>query len=64
MIDNLDLDVCSSSRSGSRTSPRLLVNLQQFITGLSRDINPILGSLGSINSLNTKTACCSRPGCR
>jgi phospholipid/cholesterol/gamma-HCH transport system substrate-binding protein len=34
----------------------LLVNLQQFITGLSQDINPILGSLGSINSLNTKTA--------
>ena len=35
---------------------QLLVNLQQFITGLSQDINPILGSLGSINSLNTKTA--------
>lgn len=34
----------------------LLVNLQQFITGLSRDINPILDSLGAINSLNTKTA--------
>ncbi|TWD79523.1 phospholipid/cholesterol/gamma-HCH transport system substrate-binding protein [Kribbella amoyensis] len=34
----------------------LLVNLQRFITGLSKDINPILGSLGSINSLNTKTA--------
>jgi phospholipid/cholesterol/gamma-HCH transport system substrate-binding protein len=34
----------------------LLVNLQKFITGLSQDINPILGSLGSINSLNTKTA--------
>jgi phospholipid/cholesterol/gamma-HCH transport system substrate-binding protein len=35
---------------------QLLINLQQFITGLSQDINPILGSLGSINSLNTKTA--------
>jgi phospholipid/cholesterol/gamma-HCH transport system substrate-binding protein len=35
---------------------QLLVNLQQFITGLSQDINPILNSLGSINSLNTKTA--------
>jgi phospholipid/cholesterol/gamma-HCH transport system substrate-binding protein len=35
---------------------QLLVNLQQFITGLSQDINPILGSLSSINSLNTKTA--------
>jgi phospholipid/cholesterol/gamma-HCH transport system substrate-binding protein len=35
---------------------QLLVNLQQFITGLSQDITPILGSLGSINSLNTKTA--------
>jgi phospholipid/cholesterol/gamma-HCH transport system substrate-binding protein len=35
---------------------QLLVNLQQFITGLSKDINPILGSLGSINSLNNKTA--------
>ncbi|MEV8374446.1 MCE family protein [Kribbella sp. NPDC056861] len=35
---------------------QLLVNLQQFITGLSQDINPILGSLTSINSLNTKTA--------
>lgn len=35
---------------------QLLVNLQQFITGLSKDIQPILGSLGSINSLNTKTA--------
>ena len=35
---------------------QLLVNLQQFITGLSQDINPILSSLGSINSLNTKTA--------
>ena len=35
---------------------QLLVNLQQFITGLSQDIQPILGSLGSINSLNTKTA--------
>ncbi len=35
---------------------QLLVNLQRFITGLSQDINPILGSLGSINSLNTKTA--------
>lgn len=34
----------------------LLVNLQKFITGLAQDINPILGSLGSINSLNTKTA--------
>jgi phospholipid/cholesterol/gamma-HCH transport system substrate-binding protein len=34
----------------------LLVNLQRFITGLSKDINPILGSLGSINSLNNKTA--------
>jgi phospholipid/cholesterol/gamma-HCH transport system substrate-binding protein len=34
----------------------LLVNLQQFITGLSQDINPILSSLTSINSLNTKTA--------
>jgi phospholipid/cholesterol/gamma-HCH transport system substrate-binding protein len=34
----------------------LLVNLQRFITGLSQDIHPILGSLGSINSLNTKTA--------
>ncbi|TDW88894.1 MCE family protein [Kribbella sp. VKM Ac-2566] len=35
---------------------QLLVNLQQFITGLSQDINPILSSLTSINSLNTKTA--------
>jgi phospholipid/cholesterol/gamma-HCH transport system substrate-binding protein len=35
---------------------QLLVNLQQFITGLSQDINPILNSLTSINSLNTKTA--------
>jgi phospholipid/cholesterol/gamma-HCH transport system substrate-binding protein len=35
---------------------QLLVNLQQFITGLSQDINPILGSLTSINTLNTKTA--------
>ncbi|TCC20186.1 MCE family protein [Kribbella speibonae] len=35
---------------------QLLVNLQQFITGLSQDITPILGSLTSINSLNTKTA--------
>ncbi|MGW1342069.1 MCE family protein [Kribbella sp. NPDC002412] len=35
---------------------QLLVNLQQFITGLSQDINPILNSVGSINSLNTKTA--------
>lgn len=35
---------------------QLLINLQQFITGLSQDINPILGSLTSINSLNTKTA--------
>jgi phospholipid/cholesterol/gamma-HCH transport system substrate-binding protein len=35
---------------------QLLVNLQQFITGLSQDITPILGSLSSINSLNTKTA--------
>ncbi|MFK4090374.1 MCE family protein [Kribbella sp. NPDC020789] len=35
---------------------QLLVNLQQFITGLSQDVNPILNSLGSINSLNTKTA--------
>ncbi|QNE19046.1 MCE family protein [Kribbella qitaiheensis] len=35
---------------------QLLINLQQFITGLSQDINPILGSLGSINSLNNKTA--------
>ena len=35
---------------------QLLVNLQQFISGLSQDINPILNSLGSINSLNTKTA--------
>ena len=35
---------------------QLLVNLQQFITGLSQDITPILNSLGSINSLNTKTA--------
>jgi phospholipid/cholesterol/gamma-HCH transport system substrate-binding protein len=35
---------------------QLLVNLQQFITGLSKDINPILDSLGSINSLNNKTA--------
>ena len=35
---------------------QLLVNLQQFITGLSKDINPILNSLGSINKLNTKTA--------
>jgi len=35
---------------------QLLVNLQQFITGLSQDINPILNSLGSINSLNNKTA--------
>ncbi|TDD60204.1 MCE family protein [Kribbella antibiotica] len=35
---------------------QLLVNLQQFITGLSQDINPILNSLGSINQLNTKTA--------
>ncbi|MFI6828688.1 MCE family protein [Kribbella sp. NPDC050241] len=35
---------------------QLLVNLQQFITGLSQDINPILNSLGSINSLNAKTA--------
>jgi phospholipid/cholesterol/gamma-HCH transport system substrate-binding protein len=35
---------------------QLLVNLQQFITGLSQDINPILNSLGSINSLNSKTA--------
>jgi phospholipid/cholesterol/gamma-HCH transport system substrate-binding protein len=35
---------------------QLLVNLQQFITGLSQDINPILGSLTSINQLNTKTA--------
>ncbi|TDD24526.1 MCE family protein [Kribbella turkmenica] len=34
----------------------LLVNLQQFITGLSQDINPMLNSVGSINSLNTKTA--------
>jgi phospholipid/cholesterol/gamma-HCH transport system substrate-binding protein len=34
----------------------LLVNLQKFITGLAQDINPILGSVGSINSLNTKTA--------
>jgi phospholipid/cholesterol/gamma-HCH transport system substrate-binding protein len=34
----------------------LLVNLQRFITGLSQDITPILDSLGSINSLNTKTA--------
>ena len=34
----------------------LLVNLQQFITGLSKDITPILDSLGSLNSLNTKTA--------
>jgi phospholipid/cholesterol/gamma-HCH transport system substrate-binding protein len=35
---------------------QLLVNLQQFITGLSQDINPILNSVGSINSLNNKTA--------
>jgi len=35
---------------------QLLVNLQQFITGLSQDVTPILNSLGSINSLNTKTA--------
>jgi phospholipid/cholesterol/gamma-HCH transport system substrate-binding protein len=35
---------------------QLLVNLQQFVTGLSQDITPILNSLGSINSLNTKTA--------
>jgi phospholipid/cholesterol/gamma-HCH transport system substrate-binding protein len=35
---------------------QLLVNLQQFITGLSKDVTPILNSLGSINSLNTKTA--------
>jgi phospholipid/cholesterol/gamma-HCH transport system substrate-binding protein len=35
---------------------QLLVNLQQFITGLSKDITPILNSVGSINSLNTKTA--------
>ncbi|MEI8408469.1 MULTISPECIES: MCE family protein [unclassified Kribbella] len=35
---------------------QLLVNLQQFITGLSQDINPLLNSLGSINSLNNKTA--------
>ncbi|GAB3836255.1 MCE family protein [Kribbella italica] len=35
---------------------QLLINLQQFITGLSKDIQPILGSLGSINSLNNKTA--------
>ncbi|WP_410785778.1 MCE family protein [Kribbella sp. C-35] len=35
---------------------QLLINLQQFITGLSQDINPILSSLTSINSLNTKTA--------
>ncbi|MEV5964933.1 MCE family protein [Kribbella sp. NPDC051952] len=35
---------------------QLLVNLQQFITGLSQDINPILSSLTSINSLNSKTA--------
>ncbi|WP_328990868.1 MCE family protein [Kribbella sp. NBC_01245] len=34
----------------------LLVNLQQFISGLSQDVTPILNSLGSINSLNTKTA--------
>jgi phospholipid/cholesterol/gamma-HCH transport system substrate-binding protein len=34
----------------------LLVNLQQFITGLSQDINPILNSVGSINSLNNQTA--------
>jgi phospholipid/cholesterol/gamma-HCH transport system substrate-binding protein len=35
---------------------QLLVNLQQFITGLSQDINPLLNSVGSINSLNNKTA--------
>jgi phospholipid/cholesterol/gamma-HCH transport system substrate-binding protein len=35
---------------------QLLMNLQQFITGLSQDINPILNSVGSINSLNNKTA--------
>lgn len=35
---------------------QLLVNLQQFITGLSQDVTPILNSLGSINSLNNKTA--------
>jgi phospholipid/cholesterol/gamma-HCH transport system substrate-binding protein len=35
---------------------QLLVNLQQFITGLSKDVTPILNSLGSINSLNTTTA--------
>lgn len=34
----------------------LLVNLQQFITGLSKDIKPILDSLGNINALNTQTA--------
>ena len=34
----------------------LLVNLQRFVSGLSGDIKPILDSLGSINTLNTKTA--------
>lgn len=34
----------------------LLVNLQKFVSGLSRDIKPILDTLGNINALNTKTA--------
>jgi phospholipid/cholesterol/gamma-HCH transport system substrate-binding protein len=55
LITNLTstLQVVSQRQQNFST---LLVNLQQFITGLSQDITPILSSLGSINSLNTKTA--------